>query len=382
MSKPAVIIYRDHLLPPSATFIKSQAEALNDFIPYYAGSRLIQPGLPLSKELTLVVNKGGLLGKLREVSSKLWGFAPAFVQQIKALNPALIHAHFGPDGVIALPLARDLRVPLIVTFHGFDATVKDSYARRSSYRYWVYLGRKDMLKHEAQLFIAVSKYIKAKLLEQGFPQNKIVVHYIGVDTEIFQPDPTVLREPIVLFVGRLVDKKGCQYLIRAMAQVQAAMPDVELVIIGDGPLKRDLEKLSAKSLRRYRFLGAQPHHIVRSWMNRALLLGAPSVTASSGDSEGAPIVILEAQAMGLPVISSIHSGIPELVTHNETGFLVAERDWEELARYITYLLGDKTLWQQFSQRSQEQVRALFNLQKQTSALEEIYKQVLAEKGSS
>lgn len=381
MSKPAVIIYRDRLLPPSETFVRNQAEALESFIPYYVGSRLVN-GLPLPNERTIVANKGGWLGMSREVCVKLGILPPGFIQQVRNLNPALIHAHFGPDGVAALPLARNLQVPLVVTFHGYDATVKEEYARRSSYSYWVYFRNKDRLKHEARLFIAVSEFIKGKLLEQGFPPEKIVVHYIGVNTEAFKSDPSVQRVPVVLCVGRMSEKKGCEYLIKAMAQVQAVMPDLELVIIGEGKLRRPLEELAAKLLRRYRFLGAQPPDIVKSWMNRALMLVAPSVTDSTGDSEGLPIVILEAQAMGLPVVSSIHAGIPEAVVQGETGFLASERDWKALAEYIMQLLRDESLWQRFSKKGQERVRNLFSLQKQAGVLEEIYKQVLSDKRSS
>jgi glycosyltransferase involved in cell wall biosynthesis len=361
--------------------VRSQAEALQQFIPYYTGSLRV-PGLSLPEERTLVLNQGGLLGKTSEVSYKLFGFAPAFLKRISKLNPALLHAHFGPNGTMALPLVQNLAVPLIVTFHGYDATVKDEYSRRLSYSYRVYLRRKELLKHEGRLFIAVSEFIKNKLLDQGFPLDKIVVHYIGVDTEKFQPDPSVQRDPIVLFVGRLVEKKGCEYLIRAMSQVQAVLPDVELVIVGDGPLRSDLEGLAAKKLRRYRFLGGQPLHIVKSWMNKAQVLAAPSVTASTGDSEGLPTVLIEAQAMGLPVVSSFHAGIPELVIHEKTGFLVAERNWEGLAKYILLLLEDVNLRHCLTQAGQNRVQTLFNLQKQTHALEEIYKEMLGHKGNT
>lgn len=372
--KPAVIIYCDHLLPPSATFVRSQAEALERFIPYYGGSRRV-PGLSLPEERTLVVNQGGLLGKTSEVSYKLWGLAPAFFRRIRKLNPVLIHAHFGPDGARVLPLVRDLALPLIVTFHGYDATMKDEYARRS-YSYRVYLSRREVLKREARLFIAVSEFIKEKLLEQSFPPDKVVEHYIGVAPETFRPDLGVPREPMVLFVGRLIEKKGCEYLIRAMSRVQAVRPEVELVVIGDGPLRPTLEQLAGELLCRYRFLGVQSPEIVQAWMNRAQVFSVPSITADSGDSEAFGIVFAEAQAMGLPVVSFATGGVAEAVAHGETGFLAVERDWKALAEHIMHLLKDETLWQQFSQKGQERVRTLFNLHRQTSALEDIYDSVL------
>jgi glycosyltransferase involved in cell wall biosynthesis len=374
-SKPAVVIYRDWLLPPSETFVLGQAEALRRFTPYYVGLRL-KKGLLTPKERTLVVNRGGLLGRASEVPYKLAAFAPNFFQRVQKLNPVLIHAHFGISGALALPLRRRLQVPMLVTYHGYEELIADEFARRSYFSHRVYLRRREMLKREAQLFIAVSNYSQENLLKQGFPPDKIVVHYIGIDTDAFDPDPTVPREPVVLFVGRLVEQKGCEYLIKAMSKVQAVRPDVELVVIGDGELRPSLERLAKERLQRYRFLGVQPPESVRTWMNRAKVFSVPSVIAKSGDAEGFGMVFAEAQAMGLPVVSFASGGIPEAVAHGEVGFLAAERDWEELAKHILLLLEEDNLWHRFSEFGPRRVRALFDLQKQTGALEEIYEQVL------
>lgn len=375
MPNPIVVFFSSLLLPPSQTFIRAQGEELQQFTPYYLGSRLVK-GLSLPSERTLVVNRGGFLGTAEEGLFKFSGFAPRIYQQVRQLSPALIHAQFGLSGVLALPLARDLQVPLIVHFRGADATVKEEYTRHSSFNHWIYFRRQEALKREVRLFLTVSKFIKEKLLEQGFPPHKTMVHYSGIDTEIFRPDPTVLREPVVLFVGRLTEKKGCEYLIQAMAQVQAVMPNVKLAIIGDGPLKPKLEALATKRLSCYKFLGLQPPEVVHSWMNRALLLAAPSVTGYEGDSEGLPNVVLEAQAMGLPVVSTVHAGIPEAVIHEETGLLSTERDWQGLAENILRLLKDSSLWQRFSSNGQKQVRTSFDRRKQTRALESVYREVL------
>lgn len=373
-NKPAVIIYRDWVLPASETFVLGQAEALRHFTPYYVGSRL-REGLLTPKERTLVVNRGGLVGWAREIPYKLAGFAPNFFQSLQELNPVLIHAHFGVSGTLALPLKRLLNVPMLITYHGFEELVTDEFARHSFFSHRVYLRKREILKHEAELFIAVSNYCKENLLKQGFPEEKIVVHYIGIDTDAFQPSP-VPREQIVLFVARLVEKKGCEYLIRAMNKVQAVRPDVELVIIGDGELRPSLEQLAREKLQRYRFLGLQPPESVQAWMNRAKVFSVPSITAKSGEAEGFGMVFAEAQAMGLPVVSFASGAITESVAHGEVGFLAAEGDWEELAKYILLLLEEDTLWHRFSKAGQSRVRSLFNLQKQTAALEEIYQQVL------
>ncbi len=375
MPNPNLIIFTGRLLPKSETFILSQGECLHNFTSHYVGARLVQ-GLTLPSGRMIVINQGSLFGSAKELIFKFLGFAPKLYRQVKQLCPVLIHAHFGVCGALALPLARSLQIPLIVTFHGLDATMTDEYARRESISTRVYLKRREELKQETRLFIAVSEFIKAELVKQGFPSDKILVHYIGVDTELFKVDPRVNREPIVLFVGRLVEKKGCEYLIQAMAKVQSVLPDVELVIIGDGPLRLELEALATKSLHRYQFLGFQPSDIVKSWMNRAQLLAAPSVTATQGDSEGLPIVILEAQAMGVPVVSTFHAGIPEAVIHGETGFLAAERDSQALAEYTLQLLKDPEQWENFSLKAQKNMQINFDKSNQNKLLEEIYDAVV------
>lgn len=336
--------------------------------------------MSLPAERTMVENRDGVTGTARRILPALRGSVPELQRRVRKLNPVLIHAHFGPDGVSALPLARKLRVPLLVTFHGADVTLKDEYARRSIRgrykRHRKYLRHREALQREGRLFIAVSEFIREKLLEQGFPPEKTVVHYNGVDTKAFRSRPAVPREPVVLFVGRLVEKKGCEYLIRAMGRLRATVPDLELVVIGTGPLRAPLERLAGKTLRRYRFLGIQPPENVRDWMNRARVLSVPSVTARSGNSEGFGLVFAEAQAMGLPVVSFANGPIPEVVAHGETGFLADERDWKALAGYIMRLIESETLWQQFSQRGVERVRSMFDLRSQTRVLEEVYASVL------
>jgi glycosyltransferase involved in cell wall biosynthesis len=372
MSKPNLAIFSGRLLPPSETFIRAQAEGIKQFTPYYLGARFVK-GLTLPRERTLVVNSGGYWGAVKEVLFKSLGFAPQFNQKVRQLNPVLIHAHFGPCGALALPLARTQELPLIVTYHGFDAMMTDEYARQdSTISTRVYLKRRKALKKEATLFIAVSEFIRETLIKNGFPSDKIRVNYIGVDTDLFQADPNVKRESVVLFVGRLAEKKGCEYLIRAMAEVQKRVENVKLVIIGDGALRTKLEKLAEKLLQRYQFLGLQSSNEVKRWMNRSKLLAVPSITAKNGDSEGLPMVVVEAQAMGLPVVGSIHAGIPEAVINGETGLLVPEQDYQGLAASILKLLEDEALWQKMSHNGKQRMRLHFNLSKQTQALDKIY----------
>lgn len=371
-----IIIFNSLLLPPSQTFIRDPAEKLERFTAYYVGSRRVE-GLELPAERTFVVNRGNFLGKVEEQFFKLTGFAPQLYQQVKELSPVLIHAQFGLSGVLMLPWVEDLGIPLIVHYRGADATISEADSKYTSLNHWLYFRKKDTLKKKTHLFLTVSQFIRQKLISQGFPEDKIINHYHGVDIQKFIAKPQIKREPIVLFVGRLTAKKGCKYLIEAMSLVQRECPNVELVIIGDGPLRAELTKTAQKSLRKYQFLGIQPPENVKSWMNRAWLLAAPSVTSSLGDAEGLPNVVLEAQAMSLPVVSTVHAGIPEAVVDSVTGYLSPEADSQSLARSMMHLLQDHTTWQSMSYKGREHVEAHFDRAKQTKVLERIYESVLS-----
>ncbi len=374
-NKKPVIIFRNELLHYSETFIPAQINSLSSYEPYYVGTKVIDPQ-KLGKA-PLVVPFEGKSRIYRQLFTRTGYIWQGWLKTIKAIQAKLIHAHFGIDGVLALPLARKTHLPLLVTFHGYDITSQDCSKYVSGWNYETYNRGRQILFKEAKSFIAVSDFIRSQLIAKGCPEEKIIVHYIGIDTDKFTPDLTINRKPVVLFVGRLVEKKGCEYLIRAMAQVQSVMPEVELVIIGDGILREKLEQLAAQLLYSYRFLGAQPPEIVKTWMNQSQLMAVPSVTAATGDTEGAPMVVLEAQAMGLPVVGSLHAGIPELVLEGETGLLAKEKDWKTLAEKIIFILKDNLFWHKLSQQGQERVNTSFNLRTQTQALENIYDRLIA-----
>lgn len=373
-------MFRDTLLPASETFVTGQAEALRRWTPIYGGCRRVPGGLELPEQRVLLVNRGGLAGRAAEVVFKLTGLAPGFDAALRRAGIGLVHAHFGIDGLLALPVAGRLGVPLLVTYHGYDATVTGEQGDVSFYPHRKYLRHRDRVARGADRVLAVSGFIRDTLLSQGFPPEKVFVHHVGIDTARFSPGPEEAREPVVLFVGRLVPNKGCGYLIEAMRTVQAERPEVELVVVGDGTERAALEAAAAGLPGRWRFLGRQSHDAVRDWMRRASVFCVPSVRVPSGASEGFGLVFCEAQASGLPVVSFRTGGIPEAVEHGVTGFLSEPGDAAGLAGHLSRLLRDRDLWSRFSQAGVERVRRLFDLQRQTASLEDHYDAVLEAAG--
>ena len=292
--------------------------------------------------------------------------------------PALIHAHFGIDGVYALPLANRLRVPLITTFHGFDATLSTA-ALLSSPAWMNYPLFRHRLAKRGDLFLCVSSFIRDRVVAMGFPAERTHVHYTGVDCQAIQ-----LRDPseetaTILHVARLVDMKGTSYLIRAFAALPYEHKDVQLIIIGDGPLKRPLRTL-ARLLAvegRVQFLGALPHTQVLAWMRKAAMLVLPSVQTTTGRVEGLGMVLLEAAATGVPVIASRVGGIPEGVVDGLTGLLVPERDTDALSRCMVELLREPAARARMRVQARAFVEGRFDIRRQGEKLEQFYDRVLS-----
>ena len=354
-----VVIFRDTILPISETFIEAQAQALMRYTPSYCGFYPAQPSLVPRQRASLLNPDDSMRSVFRLKLYQKLHLTGGF-RGIKAKPVALIHAHFAPDGLSALNLSRSLRVPLIVTLHGYDVTRREELHRNY-----------NPLWKRASLFLCVSSFIMQCAIKKGFPRNKLRVQPIGIDDRLFQGTP-IANAKKVLFVGRLVEKKGCTYLLQAMQQVQASAPDVELNIIGDGPLRDSLVKEARALNVQARFLGPQNAEEIRSQMLDTAVFCVPSTTASDGDSEGLGMVFLEAQAMGLPVVSFHHGGIPEAVVDGLTGLLAPEGDVAGLAERILCYLGDAAKRTAAGVAGRQFVQEHFSLERRTKELERIY----------
>ncbi|MHA0906967.1 glycosyltransferase, partial [Enterobacter hormaechei] len=338
-------IFRNQLFKGSEVFIQQQAEALQCFDKCYIGRRLI--GTKPEGSVACVLNEhGNVYGKLAEMVNAITTSQLPYQSVLKSQPLDLIHAHFAIDGLYALKLAQKKGIPLVTTLHGFDVTVsnKDLLASRSPA--WInYLLHQHKVKSQGDKFICVSDFIARQALQHGFPESKIIQHYIGIDVNKYQPRAKEDDQGIILHVARLVEKKGTAVLINAVKQVKLLNPDVKLVIIGEGPLLDGL-KAQVTSLgldQTVTFTGALPHVDVMAWMRKASMLVLPSITAKTGDAEGLGMVLLEAAVTGVPVIGTQHGGIPEAIIDEQTGFLVKERDDKQLADRISYLSNNENI---------------------------------------
>jgi glycosyltransferase involved in cell wall biosynthesis len=364
----AAVIFRKRLLPWSETFIGAQVGAMTRYHPVLAGySRDPRGAVYIESRQQLLLDEYSAMPAIERLLLKVGRVPPRWLAAIAATGPALVHAHFGTNAPPAILIARRLGVPVLVTYHGVDIT---STARTAAQR-----RRRHHVFTSADRIIAVSNFIAQALREAGCPADRIVVHYIGVDTEFFTPDDCPRASGRVLFVARLVPKKGLIHLIHAMERVRKAVPDAELIVAGDGPLRAALEREAAARRVACTFLGVQTPAQVRELMRSATVLCGPGVIAASGDAEGLGIIFLEAQAVALPVIASTSGGIGEGIVDGETGLLHPPGDEDALTSHLISLLTDPERRTRFGAAGRAHVLRHFNLRRQTAELESLYDDV-------
>jgi len=362
----ALLVYRDRIVPRSeAHFLRRQYVGFRRLAPIWIGCRTDAGLADLGVE-AIMLGRRGAAGALDRLAFKQFGRIPP-APDLAALQPRLIHAHFGRGGALALPIARALGLPLVVTFHGGDATKDGPY--RSRLFPTIFQRRCAALQREAALIVCVSEHIRAELLARNFPAAKLKVIRYGVEPEADGEMQQLADRPYLLFVGRFVEKKGVAHLLEAMRALESESAAVDLILIGDGPIAEALKR-QASGLKHARFLGWLPNDEVRRFMRGALALCVPSVAARSGDAEGLPNVVLEAMACAAPVIGSQAGGIAEAVEHGRTGFVVPQADPQAIAEPVRWLLRDPALRGRMGHAARDAATARFSAIAQSRLLED------------
>jgi glycosyltransferase involved in cell wall biosynthesis len=369
-----ILVYRDRIVPRSeAHFLRRLYVGFERLNPIWIG-RHKGDGLKDLGVEPLMLGRDGLFGALDRSRFKHLGTLPP-VPDLRALNPRLVHAHFGRGGALALPIARALGLPLVVQYHGADAT-KDKHYRRGLLP-TIYQQRLAELQRQVALIICVSDFIRDRLLARGFPAEKLFVHRYGVEMDGWEDaPPPVASPPYLLFAGRFVEKKGIPTLIEAMRGLKRDGRDVRLKLVGDGPIAGELRR-QASDLRSVEFSGWVPNAELRHMMRGALAVCVPSLEAASGDAEGLPNVVLEAMAAGAPIVATHHAGIGEAIEDGRSGFLVPSGDVDALTMALRRLVGAPELARTMGAEARLVARDRFDAVTQSKRLEAILEGVIA-----
>jgi glycosyltransferase involved in cell wall biosynthesis len=329
---PAVIVYRDTILPKSELeFMRRQYLGFETLRPVWVG-RCVEPWLDSG-----VFPLGPVFGGLRGAAFKLFGAVPE-LSRLRALAAVCVHAQFGRGGALALPLAKRLGLPLVVTFHGGDVYKRAHYRRFPVPA--LFRLRMEGLEDYASAFVCVSSGVRDRLLAHGFPADKAVVLPIGTDRLV--ADPRGGPGTGILFVGRFVEMKGLPVLIAAIHRLRAQGCQERFVLIGDGPERGAVER-ALDGVENVELRGWQTPGQVRQALLSARALCLPSVTARSGEAEGLPSVAVEAMGLGVPIIGSTEAGVVDLVRDGVSGLMFPSRDVGILAACIERLLAEPDL---------------------------------------
>lgn len=374
----SVGIFRNQLFKKSEVFIRQQAESLTRHKIHYIGRKLY--GDPPHDASYKVINENNTLSeRISEIWNVLTRDSISYLKMTEQTRLDLIHCHFSLDGIYALDLARKKDIPLITTLHGFDVTTKShKWLLSKSPTYINYFFNQNKLKNGEHKFLCVSDFIYNTAINNGFNENNLIKHYIGIDVDKYNIREKAEEQKIILHVARLVEKKGTATLISAMRNISRNFPEYKLVIIGEGPLQVQLLE-QAKGLNlenNISFLGAKSHVEVMQWMRKASLLVLPSITAKNGDAEGLGMVLLEAAATGVPLIGTNHGGIPEVIKDSINGYLVNEKDADMLQDRISYLLNNDSVRHQMGRAARDVINRDFNIHIQSAKLEDIYQKLI------
>lgn len=312
---------------------------------------------------------------LNKLGKHLMGDNDLYRRLLLNVNGAqLIHAHFGFTAYEALGLKKKTGLPMVTTFYGCDMS---SLPNKEGWKM-----KYEELFSTGDLFLVEGRHMKKKLVELGCPEEKVAIQHIAIDTEQFAFRRRVPRGDgavNLLFCGRFTEKKGLIYALRAYALVHKDFPNLRFRIVGDGEQRNQIEQFIRQNRLEdaVTLLGYQSHDAVASEMAQADILIHPSVTAANGDTEGgAPTIILEAQAAGVPVLATWHADIPEVTLPGQSALLSKEKDWEDLAKNLRYLVSHAEEWTRFGEAGRRQVEEHYDIRKEVSKLESKYLRLL------
>jgi colanic acid/amylovoran biosynthesis glycosyltransferase len=287
-----------------------------------------------------------------------------FEETCRQQTVSILHAHFGFTGSDSLRLKEETGLPLVTSFYGIDASKYLQDGRTY-----------EKLFDQGDLFLSLGPDMTRRLVSAGCPSDRIRIQPLSIDLDAFAPKEKPEKAggaPTLLFCGRLIEKKGIRDLIDGYEILIKTHPTARLIIIGEGPLQTWCEHRAYRTKGTIEVLGRQSHETVRDHMRNSDIFVLPSCVSPDGDMEGTPTVLLEAQAMEIPVVSTRHADIPAIVGDGVTGLLVDEHAPQELADALSALIGNSTLASQMGKAGRIRVQGEHDTRQNIQLLEEAY----------
>lgn len=365
--RPRVVMWRDYWLAPSETFIRESITALTRWEPVLVGRRQFGTALMTADYAPYGDGFAGRLASRLPASPRV---RRGWREIVADPRVGVVHAHFGQDGLSALPWARAAGKPLVVSIYGMDVTSLPWRRGADARRFRA--GLADLFGYASAL-IPVSQFLADSAIALGADPARVRLIYpaLGLD---HRPAPAGNAAGIV-FVGRLVEKKGVPDLLEAVARLPEPLRGVPVTIVGYGPLLPELQRRAAELGLSVTFAGRRSSAEVAEILRRHAVFCGPSQRAADGDAEGLGMVFVEASTAGLPVVTYRHGGVPEVVADGETGLTVPERDVAALSAALARVLSDPAWGRQLGRAGQQRVAGMFDRRGHAARLEALYDEV-------
>jgi len=381
MSKPIAHSVRSYLFR-TGSWIYAQISHLKKYQPLVITTRKRNLDIFPVEKIYSLSDLNGLNRFFQRQYAKLTNFYYPFLFKVLKENQILLlHSHFGNRGFFDLTLKQKLKIPQVTTFYGHDVSMLPKEER--------WRKRFKVLFKQCDLILAEGNYMKKSLLELGCPDSKLEVQHLGIDLEKIPFIPRKLtdcQKVKIMIAGTFREKKGITYGLEAFAKLSSKYKNIEITLIGDAGrsqrevnYKRDIintirnHNLAGK----VNYLGFLPYpDFIEEAKNNHIFL-SPSIHPSDGETEGgAPVTLIEMSAYGMPIISTFHCDIPEVVIDGESGFLVPEKDIDALAERLEYLIKHPDIWESMGRAGRKHIEEEFNIIKQVAKLEALYDSLL------
>ncbi|MFD1014619.1 glycosyltransferase family 4 protein [Winogradskyella rapida] len=361
-----IAIFTPSQNPYSETFIQAHKNYLKGQVFYYYGGR----GRIRLEAANSLVSKWALL-RLRLVRKiKKYSFSyineEAVLASLKEKNIDVVLVEYGTHAFNMKDVLVKSGLPVVVHFHGYDASVHTAIKACNDY--------KDVFNYATKI-VAVSTKMKQMLLGLGCPKEKLVYNVYGPQPEFEAVTPTFAKKQFI-GIGRFTDKKAPYYTIMAFNEIAHKHPDAHLLLAGSGSLMNVCVNLVKQYQleKQVQFLGVVTPEAYRVLLSESLGFVQHSIVAASGDMEGTPLAVLEASVSGLPVIATKHAGIPDVIIDGETGLLCEEHDVHGMANNMLQLMDDVEYAKKLGTSGKQHILRNYNIKRHIESLQNILKE--------
>ncbi|RXG24894.1 glycosyltransferase family 4 protein [Leeuwenhoekiella aequorea] len=348
--------------PYSETFIQAQKNNLKGNVFYFYGSG---DDIKLEGEDFNITQLSFCQKLNKKISHKpVSQFrATNIVRSLKKNRIDVVLVQYGNHAHHLMPVFKQMNIGVVVHFHGYDASVKNVILSTNTY--------KEVFSRSTYI-IAVSKKMKEMLLDLGCPEEKLILNIYGPNPLFLKVKPAC-SEKTIIAIGRFVDKKAPHLTILAFSKVLEKHPDAILLMGGSGVLYNACVDLSIAlgCFDSIRFLNIIKPEEFQEVLSRARCFVQHSKIALNGDMEGTPVAVLEACAAGVPVVSTYHAGIPDVIQHGKTGLLSVEGDIRSMAEHIIQLLDNPDYAKQLGQAGKKRIKNHFSMERYITKLDEL-----------